>query len=109
MFGYTICDSFCERIFFSTCRALETRIPNISKGLSLHDVDDSRIQLYTCGIEKIKVVNDYPTDAVYAEVICTFQSRKRRKLSTIRAEREIRWLTVPGIGNIKNLLIVARI
>lgn len=67
MFSYTICDSFCERIFFSTCRALETRIPNIRKGLSLHDVDDSRVQLYTCGKREIKVVNDYPTDAVYID------------------------------------------
>ena len=67
MFSYTICDSFSERIFFSTCRVLETRIPNIKKGLSLHDVDDSRVQLYTCDKGEIKVVNDYPTDAVYID------------------------------------------
>lgn len=67
MFSYTICDSFSEQIYMLTCKTLEKRVPNIRKRRSLHDVDDTRIQLYTCGKAEIKVVNDYSTDVVYID------------------------------------------
>ncbi len=64
MFNYTICYSFNEAYFRRACKALEERIPNIKKGRSLHDVDDSRIQEYTADGNRIIVYNDYPTDVV---------------------------------------------
>ena len=67
MFSYTICFNFSTEYFFLACKALEKRIPNIKKGRSYHDVDDSRMQDYVADGNHITVYNDYQTDVVYIE------------------------------------------
>lgn len=65
MFNYTICYNFSNEYFERACKALEERIPNIKKGRSSHDIDDSRIQEYVADGNHITVYTDYPTDVVF--------------------------------------------
>ncbi len=64
MFNYTICYNFSEEYFKRACKALEERIPNIKKGRSSWDVDNSRTQEYIADGNHIFVYNDSPADVV---------------------------------------------
>ena len=67
MFSYTICNCADKDLFRKQCRALEKHIPDIEKGLFLHDVDDSMIQIYKHPKGEVKVFNDTEVDALYID------------------------------------------
>jgi len=62
---YMICTVADEEIYYKQCAALEKHIPGIKKLDELHDVDDSRIQLYQVNGEEVRVYNDRQLNAVY--------------------------------------------
>ena len=67
MFQYNICTEADRDIFEKQCKALENRIPNISKEELLRDVDGSETQLYLIGDKKVSVHNSFYIGAVYVE------------------------------------------
>lgn len=64
---YVICNQCDEEIFEKQCEALEKKIPGITKQRLLHDVDDSKIQIYSLNQSNIYVHNSYYLDEVYVE------------------------------------------
>lgn len=67
MFKYTISKEANEDDFRKACEKIEKSIENLEKEELLEDVDGSQIQIYLKEDKKIKVVNDYEVDAVYAD------------------------------------------
>ena len=67
MFNYNICSEPDEALFVEQCKSLEKHIPGIIKESLLHDVDDSKTQVYSLSNKKILVHNSYYVGAVYIE------------------------------------------
>ena len=64
-YDYTICTVAEEEIYTSPCRALEKHIPGLVKDELLHDVDDSKVQIYYLNGQRLSVHNSYYIDAVF--------------------------------------------
>lgn len=67
MIRYAICNQCDEEIFYKQCKALEMKIPGIEKKELLHDVDDSKTQIYNLKHSVIYVHNSYYLNEVYVE------------------------------------------
>lgn len=67
MFNYTICNEPDEILFKKQCKALEKSISGLVKEPLLHDVDDSKTQVYKLGDKKIIVHNSYYIGALYID------------------------------------------
>ena len=67
MFSYNIHKEADAKAFERACTRIEKGVPGIKKDKILEDVDGTLIQVYHTPDGKIKVVNDYEVDAVYAE------------------------------------------
>lgn len=67
MFTYNIHKEADKKAFEKACTRIEKGVPDIRKEKLLEDVDGSLIQVYHAKGGKIKVVNDYEVDAVYAD------------------------------------------
>lgn len=67
MNSYVICNQYDEEIFEKQCKALELKITGIVKKELLHDVDDSKTQIYKLGQSVIYVHNSRYLDEVYVE------------------------------------------
>ena len=67
MYSYTVSKSADNKAFKKACNAIEGGLSGIKKDNLLVDVDGSAIQIYYANGKKIKVVNDYEVDAVYAD------------------------------------------
>lgn len=65
MFEYNICNMPDEEIFKKQCAALEKHIPNLKKGNLLHDVDNSKTQIYHKDGKEITIHNSYYVGALY--------------------------------------------
>ncbi len=65
VFEYIICNIADEEIFWKQCKALEKFIPNLIKVEFLHDVDDSKIQVYQLNGQQLSVHNSYYLNSVY--------------------------------------------
>lgn len=66
-YEYTIYTVPDEEIYRKQCEAIERYIPDLRKEKELHDVDDSRIQIYWHGKNEIRVLNDYYIGGVFVE------------------------------------------
>ncbi len=64
---YGVCNQFDNEIFIKQCKALEKRIPALEKQELLHDVDDSKTQIYKLGCAQISVHNSRYLNEVYIE------------------------------------------
>lgn len=62
---YIICNVANEEIFWKQCKALEKYIPNLIKLQLLHDVDDSKVQIYQLNGQELSVHNSYYLNSVY--------------------------------------------
>ena len=67
MFTYNISKVADNKAFKKACSAIEDKVKNFKKEKLLVDVDGTLIQIYTVPDGRIKVVNDYLVDAVYAD------------------------------------------
>lgn len=67
MFRYVVCNQYDVEIFEKQCKALENTIPGIIRQELLHDVDDSKTQIYMLNQNKIYVHNSTYLDEVYIE------------------------------------------
>lgn len=67
MLHYVICNQCDEEIFEKQCKALERAIPGIIKKELLHDVDDSKTQVYHVNQDKVYVHNSAYLNEVYVE------------------------------------------
>lgn len=67
MICYAICNQYDEEIFKKQCKALEMKVPGIVKKDMLHDVDDSKTQIYHLNQAVIYVHNSHYLDEVYVE------------------------------------------
>lgn len=67
MYRYVVCNQYDVEIFEKQCKALENAIPGIIKKELLHDVDDSKTQIYKLNQNKIYVHNSTYLDEVYME------------------------------------------
>lgn len=67
MFSYNISKNADKKAFDKACSAIESKLNGIKKEELLEDVDGTLIQIYKVQDGKIKVVNDYEVDAVYAD------------------------------------------
>lgn len=67
MYSYNIAKKADRLAFENACTAIEKKVPGIKKEDLLTDVDGTQIQIYSLDDGKIKIVNDYEVDAVYAD------------------------------------------
>ena len=67
MFSYNIAKEADNKAFQSACVAIEANIKDLEKEKLLIDADGTLVQIYHVQGRKIKVVNDYEVDAVYAD------------------------------------------
>lgn len=67
MFRYAVCNQSDEVIFEKQCKALEKAVPGLVKKRILHDVDDSKTQIYMLDQNRICVHNSTYLDEVYVE------------------------------------------
>lgn len=67
MFSYNISKNADKKSFDKACSAIESKLNGIKKEKLLEDVDGTLIQIYNMPDGRIKVVNDYEVDAVYAD------------------------------------------
>ena len=67
MFTYNIHKEADVKAFEEALNRIEKGVPDIRKDKLLKDVDGTLIQVYYAKGGKIKVVNDYEVDAVYAD------------------------------------------
>lgn len=65
MYKYNVHTDADEAKFKEQCQALEEHIPGLEKLELLHDVDDSKIQVYLLSGKEIVVYNSYYIGAVY--------------------------------------------
>lgn len=66
MFSYNIAKEADNKAFKKACSAIEAKVKSIEKEKLLIDVDGTLIQIYNTPDGRIKVLNDYEVDAVYA-------------------------------------------
>lgn len=64
---YIICNQPDADIFERQCAALEKNIAGLQKKQQLHDVDDSKTQLYDLNGKEIRVHNSFYIGEVYVE------------------------------------------
>lgn len=67
MFRYVVCNQHDAEIFEKQCKALENTIPGIIRKDLLHDVDDSKTQIYMLNQNRVYVHNSTYLDEVYIE------------------------------------------
>lgn len=67
MFSYNIAKEANNKAFIKACAAIESKVKGIEKEDLLIDVDGTVIQIYNTPDGRIKVLNDYEVDAVYAD------------------------------------------
>lgn len=67
MYCYTVCAAYSEEYFFKACKALEERVPGITRGAPLYSMEDDRTREYSLNGNKIAVYNDNGTKGVYIE------------------------------------------
>lgn len=67
MFRYAVCNQSDEAIFEKQCKALEKAVPGLVKKELLHDVDDSKTQIYMLNQNRVYVHNSTYLDEVYVE------------------------------------------
>jgi len=65
--SYTVSLIPSEEKFEKTCKMIEDRYPNAEKSKLLHDVDDTKIQIYMLPEGQIKVYNDFEVYALYVD------------------------------------------
>ncbi len=64
-YSYNICDQYAPDLFERQCKALENKIPGLTKKDLLVDVDGSSIQIYFLNGCELNVVNDYEVGALF--------------------------------------------
>ncbi len=67
MFSYNIAKIADAEAFKKACAIIEAKVRDAKKEELLIDVDGTLIQIYSTATGRIKVVNDYEVDAVYAD------------------------------------------
>lgn len=67
MFSYNIAKTADTEAFKRACANIEAKVRNAEKEELLIDVDGTLIQIYNTAGGRIKIVNDYEVDAVYAD------------------------------------------